>query len=160
MQTKPNWKHATLLECGKKRYNHCAKIETTRNRGTWRQKWNQLQKFKHLMKETHPNYRVSTWPSPWSTALWFWAPFFEVVEPRLERGGVKVRVPAQVNQGNDTTVDKAAFTKPRFSQLPFKATRKRPVPVTDTFFTSRGCRLTKTSDVHARRKFLSPYLSF
>ena len=45
-----------------------------------------------------------------------------------------MRVPAQVNQGNDTTVDKAAFTKPRFSQLPFKATRKRPVPVTDTFF--------------------------
>ena len=45
-----------------------------------------------------------------------------------------MRVPAQVNQGNDTTVDKAAFTKLRFSQLPFKATRKRPVPVTDTFF--------------------------
>ena len=86
------------------------------------------------MKETHPNYRVSTWPSPWSTALWFWAPFFEVVEPRLKGGGIKVRVPAQVNQSNNTAVDTTAFTKPRFSQLPFKATRKRPVPVTDTFF--------------------------
>ena len=43
-------------------------------------------------------------------------------------------MPAQVNQGNDTAVDTTAFTKPRFSQLPFKATRKRPVPVTDTFF--------------------------
>ena len=45
-----------------------------------------------------------------------------------------MRRPAQVNQGNDTAVDTTAFTKPRFSQLPFKATRKRPVPVTDTFF--------------------------
>ena len=86
------------------------------------------------MKETHRNYRVSTWPSPRSTALWFWTPLFEVVEPRLQRGGVKVRLPAQVNQGNDTAVDTTAFTKPRFSQLPFKATRTRPVPVTDTFF--------------------------
>ena len=71
-----------------------------------------------------------------------------------------MRFPAQVNQGYDTAVDTTAFTKPRFSQLPFKATRKRPVPVTDTFFASRGCRLTKAFDVHARRKSLSPYLSF
>ena len=71
-----------------------------------------------------------------------------------------MRRPAQVNQGNDTAVDTTAFTKPRYSQLPVKATRKRPVPVPDTFFASRGCRLTKASDVHARRKSLSPYLSF
>ena len=45
----------------------------------------------------------------------------------------------------------ATFTKVRFSQLPYKLSNlhsdKRPAPVTDTFFASRGCPLTRVSTV-------------
>ena len=66
-----------------------------------------------------------------------------------------MRVPALVNQGNDTAVDTTAFTKPCYSQLPLKATCKRPVPVPDTFF----C-VPRLSAHESFRKSLSPYLSF
>ena len=46
----------------------------------------------------------------------------------------------------------AAFTKTRLFQLShklciFTASRKQPAPVTDTFFASRGCPLTRASTV-------------
>ena len=62
-------------------------------------------------------------------------------------------VEANGHSGKRTALLTAAFTKPRFPQLTYELcifpliSRKRPAPVKDTLFTSRGCPLTRASTV-------------
>ena len=75
-------------------------------------------------------------------------------------------VEANGHSGKRTALLTAAFTKPRFPQLTYELcifpliSRKRPAPVKDTLFTSRGCPLTRASTVFLLASFALLFLLY